>query len=59
MGKKYLGLDYLRDLEPTMKRHEAAGLWKMTVRKTVSNYEAHEPGMIFVFEVLWKVQATK
>ena len=59
MGKKYLDQDYLRGLEPTMKRHEAAGFWKMTVRKTVPNYEQHEPGLIFVFEVLWRLKCHK
>ena len=47
-------IDFLKDLEPTMKRHEDNGLWRRIDRKIVPNYSEEVPGIVFIFEVLWK-----
>ena len=44
--------DFIKDLEPTMKQHEDAGLWKRMTRKVVPNYQLDAPGVVFVYEVL-------
>ena len=56
MGESYLRnkVDDLRNLEPTMKRHAQDGLWEMIARKTIPNYVKDEPGLIFIFKVLWQ-----
>ena len=53
LTEPYLKLDFLKNLEPTMKRYEDAGHWKMIARKTVTNYAKIFPGVFYIFEVLW------
>ena len=47
---------FLEDLEPSMSRHEDAGLWKRVTQKTVTDYKLTDGGTVFIFKVLWKYQ---
>ena len=49
-------IEFFKNLEPTMKRHEDEGLWRMVERKIVPKYLENDNGLVFIFEVLWKGQ---
>ena len=50
-------IEFFKNLEPTMKRHEDEGLWRMVERKIVPKYLENDNGLVFIFEVLWKGQS--
>ena len=58
MSEKYIRdkTEFFKNLEPTMKRHEDSGLWRMVERKIVPKYLENDNGLVFIFEVVWKRQ---
>ena len=50
--KQYLTeVSALRDLEPTMLRHEETGIWRMTSRTEVDDYILGKVGVVYVFRL--------
>ena len=44
--------EYFKDFEPTIKRYEAAGLWKMMARKTFPDYVPSVPGIVYILQIV-------
>ena len=53
MGEAYPKLDFFKDFESTIKRHEEEGIWKMISRNVRTDYSKDKPRIAFIFEVLW------
>ena len=52
MGEPYLKVDFFKDFESTIKRHEEEGLWKLISRQSRPDYSIDILGILFIFEVL-------
>uniref|UniRef100_A0A1I8IKG7 MTS domain-containing protein n=1 Tax=Macrostomum lignano TaxID=282301 RepID=A0A1I8IKG7_9PLAT len=49
MREEYLRTDYLLDLEPTMDRMEAEGIWQKVQRGIMEHYYNDLPGVFYVY----------
>ena len=53
MREDYLKVDFFKDFEPTTRRHEEEGLWKLISRQQRPDYSnENDAGIMFIFEVL-------